>query len=346
MKKKMRYFILNEINSKQVKIEKVSIKYYQNPIDAANKLINFYITSKNYKKNNIKFFITEITNSIKKVYGPYKYNNGKVVKNIYNYTSKLNKKMIGGNNKIEIQNNGDLFNLIKVIQIKEFSILKDVDKELLKKYNINIKIIKEEMNATKMNATKMNAKRINNNSNSELHYNIRLSNLDINTYNIISMESLFENFDFINHSCDDVDISKWNVNRVKNMKCMFKKSKGFNQNLNKWNLLTDNEENYKTMYLDYMFEGCENFCENILDSLNWKVYKNSSLTGMFEGCEQLFYKKVIEEYYTTFTEKYLNYKIKIKYIGKNGNELMTIKLVNGIYGYNCMFNGKHCTAFD
>ena len=319
-------------------------------------MFSCYCRNKGVKSNernkvNIKFCIREKTRGHGKIYGPYKgkfvkYNKplmvklktGKTIKIVGKPYVKLSKNnMVGGlfNNKriITIKTDTDLKKLINIINSKDT--LSEDSKNFLKENSITFD---ESRKSSRINNTLTN--------NCNYHFHFGLSNLDINTYNITSMESLFENFDFINHSCDDVDISKWNVNRVKNMKCMFKKSKGFNQNLNKWNLLTDNEENYKTMHLDYMFEGCKNFCENSLDSLNWKVYKYSILTGMFDECEQLFDTKVIKQNYITSTEKYLKNKIKIKYIGKNGNELMTIKLVNGIYGYNCMFNGKHCTAID
>ena len=116
----------------------------------------------------------------------------------------------------------------------------------------------------------------------ELRKNIR-ELLDANVYDlncidtseIIDMASLFESGNY-NKTLDNIDISKWDVSKVKHMSGMFAGYENFNCDLSKWDV-----HNVKTM--EYMFYNCGNFdC----DLSNWNVSKVTNMYTMFEGCSK------------------------------------------------------------
>ena len=309
----LRHFTLHEADGKIVSIGNVSIKEHQTPLDAAKKLFSCYCRNKGVKSNernkvNIKFCIRETTRSHGKIYGPYKgkfvkYNKplmvklktGKTIKIVGKPYVKLSKNnMVGGdnnekNNKIIIENIDNLERLINILKVKYISEdLSDKSKKLLKKiYKIeNLEKLYEKKKILRIdnNQTYL-SNRIRHLFNSkkneqtigfkyELHFKIKLSDLDVSK--ITDMSKLFENFDFQEHNCEDVDISNWDVYNVTNMSYMFYNSKGFNQNLSGWNVSNVN-------YMKSMFCKCEDFNQD-LNNWNGKLNNITSMEAMFAKC--------------------------------------------------------------
>ena len=116
----------------------------------------------------------------------------------------------------------------------------------------------------------------------ELRKNIR-ELLDANVYDlncidtseIIDMASLFESGNY-NKTLDNIDISKWDVSKVKHMSGMFAGYENFNCDLSKWDV-----HNVKTM--EHMFHYCENFnC----DLSKWNVSNVTNMKYMFRNCSK------------------------------------------------------------
>ena len=97
----------------------------------------------------------------------------------------------------------------------------------------------------------------------------------IDTSEIIDMASLFESGNY-NKTLDNIDISKWDVSKVKHMSGMFAGYENFNCDLSKWDV-----HNVKTM--EYMFYNCRNFnC----DLSKWNVSNVTNMKYMFRNCSK------------------------------------------------------------
>ena len=320
-----RHFTLHEVNGKEVEIGTADIKDYQTPLNAAKKLLSSYYRHQGIKSNernkyDIKFCIRETTRGHSKIYGPYKgkfvkydkplmikLKSGKVIKRLVKPMVKLakgnnNKKMVGGqsnivdespednsksnliiknNNLEDIDNDNDLKNLIRIVrEYKEDQDLSEKDKKLLKKYQF------------KKGRSDKGIER----------YNIKFS--DFNVSGIRNMKGLFQNFDFNNAKCIDTDITKWNVSNVIDMNSMFKDSKGFNQNLSKWDMFGTNyiiiytngtrkKPGFKSMDLENMFDNCKDFSVNwgYFEKLEWYIHYETKVADIFTKCEQLIDNK-------------------------------------------------------
>ena len=101
--------------------------------------------------------------------------------------------------------------------------------------------------------------------------NSNLNDIDISGVNDLSM--LFIDF---KDKIENIDISKWNVSRVRNMRNMFNGCKKFNCDLSKWNVshVTD---------MKGMFCRCESFSSDIS---SWDVSKVKNMSNMLQKCEK------------------------------------------------------------
>ena len=97
----------------------------------------------------------------------------------------------------------------------------------------------------------------------------------IDTSEIIDMASLFESGNY-NKTLDNIDISKWDVSKVKHMSGMFAGYENFNCDLSKWDV-----HNVKTM--EYMFYNCRNFN---YDLSKWNVSNVTNMKYMFRNCSK------------------------------------------------------------
>ena len=97
----------------------------------------------------------------------------------------------------------------------------------------------------------------------------------IDTSEIIDMASLFDSGNY-DKTLDNIDISKWDVSKVKHMSGMFAGYENFNCDLSKWDV-----HNVKTM--EYMFYNCRNFnC----DLSKWNVSNVTNMKYMFRNCSK------------------------------------------------------------
>jgi hypothetical protein len=336
----LRYFTLHEVDDKSVTMGNVKIKDYQTPLDAAKKLFSSYCRSKDIKsdqnnKVNIKFFIRETTRGNSKVYGPYK---GKFVKydkplklktittikifgksDVKRYNNKITQKG-GSNEKIKIETNEDLKLLIKTVNTKYvIKNLGEDKKKILDKYNIeyNINIPQSSVKRIFNNLNKRNIENYN-----TVKYNIKLSDLDVSE--ITDMSYLFENFNFKDYLCNDVDISNWNVSKVNNMSYMFLNSIGFNQNLSNWSEKLDNIRS-----MEAMFSNCADFDSDLV----WKINNSEPINffRIFAGCTKI----VITSLTKPILENTLNDKIKIYYniiTSNRYNKIVTLTKLTFPYG--------------
>ena len=89
---------------------------------------------------------------------------------------------------------------------------------------------------------------------------------DIDTSDIVSMESLFDYNETFNG-----DITGWNVSSVRNMSNIFYNAKSFNQDISKWNVSG-------VIYMYGMFWGASSFNQPIGD---WEFPNVTDVSGMF-----------------------------------------------------------------
>ena len=89
---------------------------------------------------------------------------------------------------------------------------------------------------------------------------------DIDTSDIVSMESLFDYNETFNG-----DITGWNVSSVRNMSNIFYNAKSFNQDISKWNVSG-------VIYMYGMFWGASSFNQPIGD---WEFPNVIDVSGMF-----------------------------------------------------------------
>ena len=99
----------------------------------------------------------------------------------------------------------------------------------------------------------------------------------IDTSEIIDMTSLFDVGNY-NKPLNNIDISNWNVSKVKHMQFMFDGYENFNCDLSNWNV-----SNVEDMLC--MFKYCKNFEGKGLE--NWNVGKVTDMDSMFENCKKL-----------------------------------------------------------
>ena len=91
---------------------------------------------------------------------------------------------------------------------------------------------------------------------------------DIDTSDIVSMESLFDYNETFNG-----DITGWNVSSVRNMSNIFYNAKSFNQDISKWNVSG-------VIYMYGMFWGATSFNQPIGD---WEFPNVTNMSYMFYG---------------------------------------------------------------
>ena len=99
----------------------------------------------------------------------------------------------------------------------------------------------------------------------------------IDTSEIIDMTSLFDSGNY-NKPLNNIDISNWNVSKVKHMQFMFDGYENFNCDLSNWDV-----SNVEDMLC--MFKYCKNFEGKGLE--NWNVGKVTDMDSMFENCKKL-----------------------------------------------------------
>ena len=97
----------------------------------------------------------------------------------------------------------------------------------------------------------------------------------IDTSEITDMTSLFDSGNY-NKTLDNIDISKWDVSKVKHMSGMFAGYENFNCDLSNWNV--SNVTN-----MAFMFYNCRNFNCNLS---NWDVSNVINMKYMFENCKK------------------------------------------------------------
>ena len=97
----------------------------------------------------------------------------------------------------------------------------------------------------------------------------------IDTSEIIDMASLFDSGNY-NKTLDNIDISKWDVSKVKHMSGMFAGYENFNCDLSNWDV--SNVTN-----MAFMFYNCRNFNCNLS---NWDVSNVINMKYMFENCKK------------------------------------------------------------
>ena len=97
----------------------------------------------------------------------------------------------------------------------------------------------------------------------------------IDTSEIIDMASLFDSGNY-DKTLDNIDISKWDVSKVKHMSGMFAGYENFNCDLSNWNF--SNVTN-----MAFMFYNCINFNCNLS---NWDVSNVINMKYMFENCKK------------------------------------------------------------
>ena len=93
---------------------------------------------------------------------------------------------------------------------------------------------------------------------------------DIDTSRITDMSSLFQFFNNI----QDIDISGWDVSKVKDMNNMFLDCRKFNCDLSKWDVSSVED-------MSNMFFNCKNFNS---DLSKWNVSKVTDMRSMFYEC--------------------------------------------------------------
>ena len=106
----------------------------------------------------------------------------------------------------------------------------------------------------------------------------------IDTSEIIDMASLFDSGNY-DKTLDNIDISKWDVSKVKHMSGMFAGYENFNCDLSNWNV--SNVTN-----MAFMFYNCRNFNCNLS---NWDVRNVINMKYMFENCKK-FESKGLENW--------------------------------------------------
>ena len=94
---------------------------------------------------------------------------------------------------------------------------------------------------------------------------------DICTSNITTMSYLFEG---LRHEIRNIDISKWDVSKVKDMDSMFQDCNDFNCDLSNWDVS-------KVENMEFMFFNCNQFNS---DLSKWDVHKVTNMDCMFSSC--------------------------------------------------------------
>ena len=102
----------------------------------------------------------------------------------------------------------------------------------------------------------------------------------IDVSKITDMSDLFKNLNFkkLKYLKSQLDVSKWNVSNVKDMKYMFRNCSKFDSDLSNWDI--SNVTNMK-----YMFQNCENFKAKDLDK--WNISNVKNMEYMFDNCMKL-----------------------------------------------------------
>ena len=102
-------------------------------------------------------------------------------------------------------------------------------------------------------------------------YDQLLDKIDISRWDVSSvkdMKRMFQGCTKFNH-----DLSKWDVGRVRNMTYMFANCTNFNSDLSKWNTS-------KVGYMEDMFRNCDKFNCDLSD---WDVSNVDDMTNIFRG---------------------------------------------------------------
>ncbi len=107
---------------------------------------------------------------------------------------------------------------------------------------------------------------------------LKLQGPDANL-NIIDVSEITDMYCLFNLSeleVGNIDISGWDVSKVKDMSSMFFGCISFNSDLSKWNVS-------KVVDMGFMFSGCEKFNS---DLSKWDVSNVTNMNWMFDGCKK------------------------------------------------------------
>ena len=152
--------------------------------------------------------------------------------------------------------------------------MKNLNNYILEK--LNIKDIKRQYNyfpKTKEELRKILEERLKDDKDADLN-DIDVSEITNMGYKGFLKDcGLFEGLD-----PHDIDISRWDVSKVRDMSAMFFECENFNCDLSKWDV-----SNVTDMYA--MFNDCKNFTGEGLE--NWNVSNVKRTWSMFYGCKSL-----------------------------------------------------------
>ena len=167
--------------------------------------------------------------------------------------------------------------------ITEYIIKKKLDKPIDSEYKYYpetkeelIKNIEECLNSNNYNLNCIDTSKITDMS--DLFYDSKFENINIDVSkwdvsNVKNMKSMF--FGYTNFNCD---LSNWDVSNVTNMSNMFQLCENFTgEGLDKWDVSN-------VIHMHYMFFECTNFnC----DLSKWNVNNVTNMNYIFDGCKSL-----------------------------------------------------------
>ena len=105
--------------------------------------------------------------------------------------------------------------------------------------------------------------------------NYDLSKLDISKWDVSKVRDMHSMFAFCNNF--NSDLSKWDVSKVRRMECMFYECHIFNSDLSKWDVS-------KVRDMGHTFYECHNFNS---DLTKWNTGKVKNKNNIFSGCNSL-----------------------------------------------------------
>ena len=97
--------------------------------------------------------------------------------------------------------------------------------------------------------------------------------VDFNWIDVSKLDELPQFFEAAILRPYNLDVSGWDVSKIKNFTGAFKKMINFDCDLSNWDVSS-------ATHMGYMFEGCKSFTGKGVDK--WDVSKNCFITGMFK----------------------------------------------------------------